>query len=122
MFFQVFFGVCFFGLYHGLVYLPVVLSLIGPAPYKVAFKSSVIELQAVTGPGTEEENTQLMPLGAAESAAGKGEAVVFRQNKDGSLVNLCLEKEALGHSEGRGTDFTRAINQKKEVIGQVTEV
>ena len=24
---------CFYGLYHGLVFLPVVLSLIGPSPY-----------------------------------------------------------------------------------------
>lgn len=30
---QVFFGVCLYGLYHGLIFLPVVLSLVGPKPY-----------------------------------------------------------------------------------------
>lgn len=30
---QVFFGVCLYGLFHGLVYLPVLLSLVGPKPY-----------------------------------------------------------------------------------------
>lgn len=30
---QIFFAVCVYGLYHGLVFLPVLLSLLGPAPY-----------------------------------------------------------------------------------------
>uniref|UniRef100_A0A0P4W568 SSD domain-containing protein n=2 Tax=Scylla olivacea TaxID=85551 RepID=A0A0P4W568_SCYOL len=30
---QIFFGVFIFGVFHGLVFLPVLLSLIGPAPY-----------------------------------------------------------------------------------------
>ncbi|RXG52107.1 Patched domain-containing protein 3 [Armadillidium vulgare] len=33
-FFKIFFAVCLYGLYHGLVFLPVLLSLIGPPPYK----------------------------------------------------------------------------------------
>ncbi|XP_063850802.1 protein patched homolog 1-like isoform X1 [Scylla paramamosain] len=32
-FFKIFFGVFIFGVFHGLVFLPVLLSLIGPAPY-----------------------------------------------------------------------------------------
>ncbi|XP_037793998.1 NPC intracellular cholesterol transporter 1 homolog 1b-like [Penaeus monodon] len=35
-FFKVFFAVCLYGLYHGLVFLPVLLSLVGPAPYPTA--------------------------------------------------------------------------------------
>ena len=31
-----FFGVCLFGLFHSLVFLPVLLSLIGPDPYITA--------------------------------------------------------------------------------------
>ena len=30
---QVFLGVVVFGLFHGLIFLPVILSLVGPAPY-----------------------------------------------------------------------------------------
>lgn len=32
-FFKVFFCVVFYGLFHGLCYLPVLLSLVGPSPY-----------------------------------------------------------------------------------------
>ncbi|KAK4302905.1 hypothetical protein Pmani_025047 [Petrolisthes manimaculis] len=32
-FFKIFFGVVLFGLYHGLVFLPVLLSMVGPQPY-----------------------------------------------------------------------------------------
>ncbi|KAK7077773.1 Patched domain-containing protein 3 [Halocaridina rubra] len=37
-FFKIFFAVCLYGLYHGLVFLPVVLSFIGPDPYITAYK------------------------------------------------------------------------------------
>ncbi|XP_064108422.1 protein patched homolog 1-like [Macrobrachium nipponense] len=35
-FFKIFFAVCLYGVYHGLVVLPVLLSLVGPAPYATA--------------------------------------------------------------------------------------
>ncbi|CAG0885312.1 unnamed protein product [Darwinula stevensoni] len=37
-FFKIFFGVVIFGLYHGLCFLPVILSLVGPSPYGIAHK------------------------------------------------------------------------------------
>ena len=36
VYFQVFVTVVIFGLFHGLVYLPVILSWVGPAPYDTA--------------------------------------------------------------------------------------
>lgn len=36
MCFQIFFLVVVYGLYHGLVFLPVLLSLVGPEPYATA--------------------------------------------------------------------------------------
>ncbi|XP_069951253.1 patched domain-containing protein 3-like [Cherax quadricarinatus] len=39
-FFKIFFGVCIYGLYHGLVFLPVLLSVVGPAPYVTVTPSS----------------------------------------------------------------------------------
>lgn len=36
--FQIFFGVVLFGLYHGLVFLPVFLSLLGPQPYPTSMQ------------------------------------------------------------------------------------
>ncbi|XP_066977842.1 LOW QUALITY PROTEIN: patched domain-containing protein 3-like [Macrobrachium rosenbergii] len=41
-FFKVFFAVSLYGLYHGLIFLPVILSLIGPAPYPTALASSPV--------------------------------------------------------------------------------
>ncbi|XP_066939871.1 patched domain-containing protein 3-like isoform X1 [Macrobrachium rosenbergii] len=35
-FFKIFFGVFIFGVYHGLVFLPVLLSLVGPPPYSTS--------------------------------------------------------------------------------------
>jgi len=35
-FFKIFFLVCVIGLYHGLIYLPVMMSLLGPSPYQGA--------------------------------------------------------------------------------------
>jgi Patched family len=35
-FFKIFFLICLFGLYHGLIVLPVVLSLVGPLRYQAA--------------------------------------------------------------------------------------
>ena len=47
--FQIFFGVCLFGLFHGLVFLPVFLSILGPKPYQNVFKKyqndDIIELK-----------------------------------------------------------------------------
>ena len=40
-FFKIFFLVVFFGLYNGMVFLPVILSLIGPKPYKNEIVSKV---------------------------------------------------------------------------------
>ncbi|XP_055956287.1 patched domain-containing protein 3 [Patella vulgata] len=46
LFFRVFFSVVVFGLFHGLCYLPVVLSWVGPAPYDSALptKSQDVEI------------------------------------------------------------------------------
>ena len=45
-FFQIFTSVVIFGLFHGLVFLPVILSLIGPAPYNTNFLSETDKLEA----------------------------------------------------------------------------
>ncbi|XP_068204799.1 patched domain-containing protein 3-like [Palaemon carinicauda] len=48
-FFKVFFAVSLYGLYHGLIFLPVILSFIGPDPYPSAYSQS---------PSSEEEDTK----------------------------------------------------------------
>jgi uncharacterized membrane protein YdfJ with MMPL/SSD domain len=63
-FFKIFFLVVTFGLYHGLVFLPVVLSLIGPLP-AVRHSYAAVEMYAVgsgdeptvtTSPSNQSEN------------------------------------------------------------------
>ncbi|KAK7077774.1 Patched domain-containing protein 3 [Halocaridina rubra] len=41
-FYKIFFSVCLYGVFHGLVFLPVILSWLGPAPYATARPSSLI--------------------------------------------------------------------------------
>ncbi|XP_045159868.2 patched domain-containing protein 3-like isoform X1 [Mercenaria mercenaria] len=46
LFFRIFTSVVIFGLFHGLVFLPVILSLIGPEPYNTNFLSETDKLEA----------------------------------------------------------------------------
>ena len=50
---QVFFCVVFYGLFHGLCYLPVLLSLIGPSPYD----SSEVNTEASPSSSKPDDNT-----------------------------------------------------------------
>ncbi|XP_068204800.1 patched domain-containing protein 3-like [Palaemon carinicauda] len=49
-FFKIFFAVCLYGLYHGLVFLPVLLSLVDPAPYTTAQ-----QVTTLSSPGRERQ-------------------------------------------------------------------
>ncbi|XP_066978338.1 patched domain-containing protein 3-like [Macrobrachium rosenbergii] len=49
-FFKIFFAVCLYGVYHGLVVLPVLLSLVGPAPYLTAQ-----QVATLSSPGHENQ-------------------------------------------------------------------
>ncbi|XP_037924003.1 NPC intracellular cholesterol transporter 1-like isoform X3 [Hermetia illucens] len=58
-FFKIFFLVIVFGLFHGVVFLPVILSLVGPGPYKSKSMDDVrgddfgVELQPISANGKE---------------------------------------------------------------------
>ncbi|XP_063722522.1 protein patched homolog 1-like isoform X2 [Symsagittifera roscoffensis] len=50
-FFKIFFLVCVLGLYHGLIYLPVMMSWLGPAPYSSAHKPGHDDSSELGGEG-----------------------------------------------------------------------
>ena len=62
-FFKIFFLICMFGLYHGLLVLPVVLSLVGP------LGDSGGEAEEVEEAGTESERERLSQLNSLPSPA-----------------------------------------------------
>ncbi|MCL4124762.1 UNVERIFIED_CONTAM: hypothetical protein GTU68_017725 [Idotea baltica] len=69
-FFKIFLAVCLYGLYHGLVFLPVVLSLIGPASYGTSgvSPSSSNEVELKNGPsGTSKQEDPANSLKEDES-------------------------------------------------------
>lgn len=51
---QIFFGVFIFGVFHGLVFLPVLLSLIGPAPYNTS-PAAALDSEKISGYSSEKE-------------------------------------------------------------------
>lgn len=57
--FQVFVTVVIFGLFHGLVYLPVILSWVGPAPYDTADPVSKPR-ESTTGDRVKEQESSLL--------------------------------------------------------------
>ena len=59
MFCQIFFGVVIFGLFHGLLLLPVLLSWFGPAPYTSAYQKH--ENEKSTNDNTMVQNNYVMP-------------------------------------------------------------
>ena len=65
IFFKIFFLVVMFGLYHGLVFLPVVLSLIGPSPVKTVHTNK-ISVQEEQGENDHIDRTleSRIPVGA----------------------------------------------------------
>ena len=73
-FFSIFLLVIIFGLYHGLILLPVLLSLIGPSPYDSEVKGDLtpvkeLEIRKESGkisPTSEELSTQSINKQAAE--------------------------------------------------------
>ncbi|KAJ8306409.1 hypothetical protein KUTeg_016954 [Tegillarca granosa] len=57
-FFKVFFLIVLFGLFHGLVYLPILLSLFGPKPYQSAYTTDVIVTYEKGDPVLEKSQTE----------------------------------------------------------------
>ncbi|CAL4124394.1 unnamed protein product [Meganyctiphanes norvegica] len=88
-FFKVFFGVCLYGLFHGLVFLPVLLSLIGPAAYKhreFAYSSNKLEKAHMK----EEEEGMLQPV--VMTSKSTPEVVVSNPSSVECRFELSVEK------------------------------
>jgi len=57
---QIFVLVVGYGLFHGLVFLPVILSLIGPEPYQDEVKNEVVRSRANSGNEVKESEVSLI--------------------------------------------------------------
>ncbi|KAL4236787.1 Patched domain-containing protein 3 [Mactra antiquata] len=84
MFFRVFMTVVLFGLFHGLVYLPVVLSWVGPSPYP--------SLKPQTGETTDSESLS--------TQKNKSKVVLYKGN---GFVKRCFNSGSDGQIEERVT-------------------
>ncbi|KAJ8306408.1 hypothetical protein KUTeg_016953 [Tegillarca granosa] len=71
-FFKVFFLIVLFGLFHGLVYLPILLSLFGPKPYQSAYTTDVIMTYEKGDPVLEKSQTETTLLSDIQSNANDG--------------------------------------------------
>ncbi|XP_060605204.1 patched domain-containing protein 3-like isoform X1 [Ruditapes philippinarum] len=91
LFFRIFTSVVIFGLFHGLVFLPVILSLIGPAPYNTNFLSETDKLEAKyseaadialrvhNGDINEVEMKELYPLKKAVNGSIKDNGLFWKE-------------------------------------------
>ena len=59
VYFQVFMTVVIFGLFHGLVYLPVILSWVGPTPYETADPAHCVT-ESTAGQKPVDQTTSLL--------------------------------------------------------------
>ncbi|XP_045125930.1 protein patched homolog 3-like [Portunus trituberculatus] len=85
-FFKIFFGVCVYGLYHGLVFLPVLLSLVGPASH------NTITPQHLTPPHTTSSSSS-HPL----------------EQKNGKFVEKSLDAEGGGMSTDEKGNLEKGV-------------
>lgn len=69
---QVFFLIVLFGLFHGLVYLPILLSLFGPKPYQSAYTADVIVTYEKDDPALEKSQTETTLLSDIQSNDNDG--------------------------------------------------
>lgn len=97
-FFKVFFGVCLYGLFHGLVFLPVLLSLMGPSAYKVnVFDHNSKKLE--NADKKEEEEVMLQPV------------VITSKNAPEALPDTSSDAESRDIAEGND-DITEVVVTK----------
>lgn len=80
-FFQIFTSVVVFGLFHGLVFLPVILSIVGPEPYDTKFLSPI----------EDQPETKYAELAANQ------ELSVHENNHNPEHIRLCEVPPKLGN-------------------------
>ncbi|XP_053394032.1 protein patched homolog 1-like isoform X2 [Mercenaria mercenaria] len=107
MFFRVFMSVVLFGLFHGLVYLPVVLSWVGPSPYPSNKAEVVEERTGMMHDSTEIRKIHIKKKSSVALSKGNGilkvpaghviDAATQVQNE--SLSQQPLLSEGEGHSK-----------------------
>lgn len=101
-FFKIFFLVVLFGLFHGLIYLPVLLSVAGPAPYPTATEREITILTVVKTPPKEN---------AKQGITNKG--MVLEGEGDGKESMSGLETKIPQHQNvENGTFYIDSISRK----------
>lgn len=71
-FFKLFFGICVFGVFNGMVLLPVLLSLVGPAPYSGAAGSPPAHAKAPVQPNDVELTNSVKKRPSGGGKGGEG--------------------------------------------------
>jgi len=68
IFFKQFFGICLFGALHGLLLLPVLLSLVGPDPVDVGAHKHAVADGTLDGTATKADNGHVLEMTGAKAA------------------------------------------------------
>lgn len=106
-FFKVFFGVCIYGLFHGLVFLPVLLSLMGPAAYNVSaldYSSKKLEMADMK----EEEEGMIQPIAITSKSTPE---VLANTSSDANKSDIVKDADKSDIAEGND-DITEVVTQK----------
>jgi hypothetical protein len=108
-FFKIFFLICLFGLYHGLIVLPVVLSLVGPLRHYEA-KDSREEA------GLESERQELTQLNSLPAVTDRQEDELQLQNSlpDQAAVKDHEESERLEQPPQLKTLSNQAVMNRQD--------
>lgn len=87
LYFQIFFLMIVLGLFHGLIFLPVLLSLVGPGAYKQHLDKPIVKVTSAPASGAESTKDELSNFLPAKDHLSNDDVLNHNVHKD-AITNV----------------------------------